>query len=350
MKILIVDDNKHSRSLLNKKLKDFGHKTKEALTGEEGLGMILTGKFDLVLLDWQLPGMSGLDVLYKLRSEGNNTLVIFVTAHSNLKVSIEAFKLGIVDYVLKPFGEYELKKALSRAESMHDSKEFNNLMLMGKMASGIAHDFSNILTAFDYFLLIKSELKKIKENQDNYLILKRIEENCDAGRKGIKLGISLVNGLTAFASGAVEGKENVDIDQLIKNISSIFKRDIKNKGITFKFFPSTDEKILKFNRGKIQQVVLNLLTNAIDAVSGSETKEIIIKTKKTNGNIIVEVCDSGNGIKDTSVIFNDFFTTKKTGHGIGLSTTKRIIDEYGGKIEVNSLYSRGSEFTVYFPC
>jgi len=182
-------------------------------------------------------------------------------------------------------------------------------------------------------------------------ILKRIAEDCDSGHKGLNIGINLVNGLVSFASGSVDKRTNADIDKLIITIANIFSRKITNNRISFIFSPSGEEKILYCNHGEIQQVMLNLISNSIDAVCGNKFKKITVTTNKDNDHIILKIKDNGSGIKDEDInhIFDEFFTTKKKGHGIGLSTTKRIIEKHNGEIKVTSQPDIGTEFIIYLP-
>lgn len=117
-KVLVVDDDNDARRLLAAILKGAGFDVAEAPSGEEGLDLIRAQKYDLVLLDRSMPGMSGLDVLRVMKEEGIRLRTLMISAYGEEELWAEAFKLGALDYLLKPYSPNhvlgEIKKALAR--------------------------------------------------------------------------------------------------------------------------------------------------------------------------------------------------------------------------------------------
>jgi signal transduction histidine kinase len=109
--------------------------------------------------------------------------------------------------------------------------------------------------------------------------------------------------------------------------------------------------IIMADQLQLQQVLLNLLLNAIDAMPQGGTLTINTACDDDMSSIKIEISDSGQGIsdKDMNKIFQPFFTTKSRGTGMGLAITRRIIEEHGGSISVSSEYGRGTTFTIVLP-
>ncbi|MDO4481507.1 MAG: response regulator [Bacillota bacterium] len=113
-KALVVDDTKNIRLLLEKTLEIEGFSVETASTGTEALNKLRTEAFDLVFLDIKLPEISGTEVLRKIRSEGNNTPVIIITAYPTVKNAVDCIQLGAITYLQKPFTADRLKNTLQQ--------------------------------------------------------------------------------------------------------------------------------------------------------------------------------------------------------------------------------------------
>ncbi|MFZ5969082.1 MAG: response regulator [Bacillota bacterium] len=108
-KILIVDDEKNIRMTLTHCLKDQGHELDIAVNGEEALQKIMETRYDLILLDIKMPGLTGMQVLEKIRDKGNRVDVIMMTAYGTIERAVEAMKLGAIDFISKPFTPEEIR-------------------------------------------------------------------------------------------------------------------------------------------------------------------------------------------------------------------------------------------------
>ena len=113
--ILIIDDNKEIVAALSDVLKSKGYAILAAYDGVRGLGLAVSKSPDLVLLDWNLPGLSGMQVLQELRIRGNRAPVILMTIYGSESVAVQSFKLGIRDYIRKPVGMPEMLEAIEKA-------------------------------------------------------------------------------------------------------------------------------------------------------------------------------------------------------------------------------------------
>ncbi|MEA1883701.1 MAG: response regulator [Thermotogota bacterium] len=116
MKILIVDDSKNIRTTIQHLLENEKHEFDIAMNGKEALDKILTNEFDLVFLDIRMPTMDGMEVLREIRKKGNKTPVVILSAYGTVDNAVEAMKLGVVDFMTKPFTPTEIRELLQSFE------------------------------------------------------------------------------------------------------------------------------------------------------------------------------------------------------------------------------------------
>lgn len=136
-KILIVDDEKNIRMTLKHSLKSENYEIDMAVNGEEALEKIKGEKFDIVLLDIKMPGLTGMEVLKKIRENGNKVNIIMMTAYGSVEKAVEAMKLGAIDFVSKPFTHNEIRnivlEVLEREElTKEDIESFKDILEYSK--------------------------------------------------------------------------------------------------------------------------------------------------------------------------------------------------------------------------
>ena len=149
-------------------------------------------------------------------------------------------------------------------------------------------------------------------------------------------------------TSAKSPQTHFDINQTIENAIKLVKEQTTNKNIEFQCLLDKNVKQCYGNSDRIEQVLLNLLNNAVDALKSKKTGKIKIKTDTDGKYISVSVQDNAGGIDlDTkSHIFKPFYTTKSNGTGLGLSIVKQIIQEQNGKIEIDNNIGKGVTFTI----
>jgi DNA-binding response OmpR family regulator len=123
MKILIVDDSKNIQITIKHLLENEKHKFDIAMNGKEAMNKIMINKFDLVFLDIRMPTMDGMEVLREIRKKGNKTPVVILSAYGTVDNAVEAMKLGVVDFMTKPFTPSEIRELLSAFEKRVAFKE-----------------------------------------------------------------------------------------------------------------------------------------------------------------------------------------------------------------------------------
>jgi DNA-binding NtrC family response regulator len=126
MKILIVDDSKNIRITIQHLLENENHEFDIAMNGKEALDKILTNEFDLVFLDIRMPTLDGMEVLREIRKKGNKTPVVILSAYGTVDNAVEAMKLGVVDFMTKPFTPTEIRELLQsfeKREALNEEEE-----------------------------------------------------------------------------------------------------------------------------------------------------------------------------------------------------------------------------------
>ncbi len=244
--------------------------------------------------------------------------------------------------------EIKLKEQLFQSQKME---------AMGQLLSGVVHDFNNILTVINGYS--EMGLKSVGKNSKLEKIFKTIN---DTGKKAK----SLVSHLLAFSRKQVLNKKIVYINEVIENMRKILK-SLVGDDIELEFKLGEKIKHIKADSSKIEQIILNLVVNARDAIreSNKEKRKITISTEnsivksKSEGRkikteyLLLKIEDSGTGIDDKIInkIFDPFFTTKEKGKGtgLGLSTVYKIVKEHKGFIDVESEIGKGTAFLIYFP-
>jgi two-component system NtrC family sensor kinase len=225
---------------------------------------------------------------------------------------------------------------------------------LGKMAAGIAHEVNNPLAVIKEKvgwvkdLLVEEDIAKsvnFKEFQD---AMTKIESHVERAKK-------VIHRLLGFARRMEPVEEKVDINKILRETIGFLENDARYKSIEIKtnFSEKLPETIS--DSSQIQQVFLNILNNAVDAIGKDGEIQIrtdcVLKDKEKE----IEVCisDNGPGIPNEMLqrIFDPFFTTKEVGRGtgLGLSISYSIVEKLGGRIMVASEVGKGATFTIYFP-
>jgi two-component system cell cycle sensor histidine kinase/response regulator CckA len=225
---------------------------------------------------------------------------------------------------------------------------------IGKLAGGIAHDFNNLLTA----IMGYSELVLVNMEPDN-----PHRENLEEIRLAGKRASSLTHQLLAFSRKQVLKPKILNLNQVVKGMERMLQRIIgEDINLNSQLEPQLNK--IKADTGQLEQIILNLTVNAVDAMPNGGT--LIIKTQNEKiphgasslspdsrpGNFVcLSFFDSGEGIDKKVIpqIFEPFFTTKANGTGLGLSVVYGIVKQHNGWINVNSEPGGGTTFSIYFP-
>lgn len=246
---------------------------------------------------------------------------------------------------------------ISKRKTLEQQLQHSQRMeAIGTLTGGIAHDFNNILTVISgYVGLLKTQTK------GNEKLNTRIMKIGEAAERGSKL----THGLLAYSRKKSEPSTPVDLNQLVLNVRDIFGTAI-GEGISTHLTLANENMVVLADSSQMEQVLVNLVTNARDAMKGDGTLSIKTERAEIDTNffrtfgygepgpyVLITVKDTGVGIPEEiqQKIFDPFFTTKDTGKGtgLGLAMVWGIVKQHKGYIHVDSTLGEGSEFRIYLP-
>jgi PAS domain S-box-containing protein len=207
---------------------------------------------------------------------------------------------------------------------------------LGEVAAKVAHEIRNPLVSIGGFA--QRLENKLEGNLKEYATIiarevRRLED--------------ILRDILGFVREVRLSITSVDVNTLLRNVLSLVESEAAGRGIGIETSFGEVPAVL-IDGDRIQEAILNIVNNSIQAVDAGG--KIEVKTYPANGDVVVEVSDTGAGIaeKDLAFIFDPFFTTKRTGTGLGLAITRRIIEEHKGRIEVRSRPGEGTTIKVFF--
>jgi signal transduction histidine kinase len=242
----------------------------------------------------------------------------------------------------------EVMNAPTEAESLRQQLlQAQRLSTMGTLASSVAHEFNNILTTIINYA--KLGLRPQTDERSRVESLEKI-------LKGSQRAATIVNSMLGFARNTSSQKTNTDLADLIDEVLILADKDLRKHHIQIdkKFQDRPQAPVVA---GQIEQILLNLVINARQAMPrGGRLKIELVENSKTHM-AEIRVSDTGVGIppERLRLIFEPFYTTKEPdehghgGSGLGLSVCRQIIEQHNGRIRVESVAGRGSTFTVKLP-
>src|ERR1700716_1044975 len=227
----------------------------------------------------------------------------------------------------------------TQEQLLHSEK----MAAVGQLISGVAHELNNPLTAIlGYSQLLLSSRQMPAQGM----------EYSDKLYKQAQRTHRIVQNLLSFARQHKPERVAVQLNQILEDTLALRDYDLRLSNIRVHYDLASDLPMTAADPHQLQQVFLNLVNNAVDAIlEYSKDGDLWVSTKAIDGRLVVEFKDSGPGVKDASRVFDPFYTTKPVGKGtgLGLSICYGIITEHGGTIRVRNIPSRGASFTVELP-
>ncbi len=244
-----------------------------------------------------------------------------------------------------------------RLETEQQLIQASKMATLGEMATGVAHELNQPLTVIKTAssLITKKVKRLVNDGDDTLLTLsEKINKNVDRASK-------IINHMRQFARKSDMKLQDVQVNTVIEKALEMFSQQLKLRGIDVILELEPDLPAITADPDRLEQVFVNLLINARDAVESkseirnpkSEDKQIVLKTIKAEKHIRIEVRDTGTGIPEAILdkIFEPFFTTKEVGKGtgLGLSISYGIVKDFGGNIWATSVPNQGACFIIEFP-
>ena len=427
--ILIVDDNPTNLGVLSDFLDETGYEVWVAKSGDMALQRIEYALPDLILLDIMMPGMDGFETCRHLKDKTQTCEipVIFMTALSDTESKVKGLNMGAVDYITKPFQQeevlarvklhlklYKLMQQVAQQNQTLEQRvqertfELNQMMeelktmqvqliqnekmsSLGQMVAGVAHEINNPIN------FIYGNLEPAEEYIENLLSLIEMyqlynpepDAEIKAYREDIELEFLREDLIKILSSMKVGATRILEIVKSLRNFSRLDESEIKqvdiHEGIDstlmilqnrLKARPERPviQVIKEYGNfpevecypGQLNQVFMNLLANAIDAIEECYSQDSLEKVQDYSGKIRIstelhnsdevkiKIADNGKGMteKVAARMFNPFFTTKPVGKGTGMGLAisySIVVDKHVGKLECNSKVNVGTEFIIQIP-
>lgn len=421
--ILIIDDNPTNIEVLYDALDRADYKVLVEMDGWRGIETVKNHPPDLILLDVMMPGIDGFETCHRLKSElaTCDIPIIFMTALADTPDKVKGLALGAVDYITKPFQQEEvlarigvhlkLRRAnieLARQKDILEERvqertaelslalenfqaaqlqlvQSEKMATLGNLVAGVAHEINNPLgflngsidNASDYIKDLLNYVELLKQHHPQSPIINKFAQEIDlefvtedlpklvgSMKVATERIQDISTSLRTFSRADTNEKVACNIHEGIESTLLILKYRLKanEKRPAIEVITEYGKlPLVKCFLGQLNQVFMNILANAIDAIDASiadiraKALQIKITTEsKDQHTVVIRIKDNGLGIpeKVTARIFDHLFTTKEVGKGtgLGLAIARQIVeDTHGGKLSCNSVVGEGTEFMIEIP-
>lgn len=377
--LLIVDDEPVILQILRAVFEDQPYRVTTVGSGADARAVIQDQGCDILVTDKNLPDIGGLDLLRLAKERDPSTEVIVVTGYGSLETAIAAMELGAYDYVLKPLNNiFDIRRKVDRAldrqriarentRLLHELKQKNEelqvallearelqgelihsekLAGIGTLAAGVAHEISSPLFG------IMGLAEAILEESDVGLIHSYAREIVEYSTSIKDIVVELAD---YSRSSANDRQGSVLLEPVARDALRLVDRTVDTQGIELRL--EMDEDLRLVGRvNELQQIFVNLLKNAVDAVRearGAEGGLVEVRAGRDGEMIWCEVRDNGVGIpRDRlSSVFDPFYTTKPPGKGtgLGLNVVWRLVTRYRGTVAIESEVGKGTTIRFRLP-
>ena len=348
-KILIIDDEDIVLKSCLRILRSEDYLVETAYSGEAGLEKIENEKYDLIITDLMMPGMSGMDVLRTVQSKKLDVKVVIFTGYATAETAREALKMGAFDYIPKPFTPDEFRDVIHNAIKSRENSETSMLDLMAIVSHELKSPVSVVHTTAQ--TLAKGYFGNIEPKQKE--ILDTIIRNCqyleDIIRSYIDLSKMELDDLESFHQ-----KINF-VDDVVQHVVEIpeYSSNIKNMPLTVDY---QVQPMIEGDPNLLQIVVTNFVNNAIKY--GRAETEVKVTVYEKDKEVIFSIYNQGVGISKEDAetkLFGKFGRLKQKGtegikgSGLGLYICKKIIEKHNGRVWIDSVPGEYANFFFSLP-
>jgi two-component system, NtrC family, nitrogen regulation sensor histidine kinase NtrY len=196
-------------------------------------------------------------------------------------------------------------------------------------------------------MIVNEDIERSTNDQEAVNDLKEALSTLEKRSKGM---MQFVNAYRDFTTLPKPVFANLSVAELMQEVLQLLQTDLVQSGVLWKLSVKPESLTVKVDASQIQQVLINLVKNASEAFSNQRDRLITLSAYQIDGTVMIEVADNGDGIEPEALenIFIPFYTTKKTGSGIGLSLSRQILQQHNGQLNVESQVGKGTTFTLIF--
>jgi len=369
--ILIVDDERSMVRLQEELLAHAGYTNLRSTSdSREVLGLCAAFQPDLILLDLRMPNLDGIEVLRRLKPQRAEAYlpVLVLTADVSRESKRAALEAGASDFVIKPFEQIELLlrvRNLLEMRFLHQDLRRQNedlelriqertrqlleaekLATMGNLLAGVAHELNSPLS------VILGQVGLFAPSGVDPNARTRIKDIGEAADRCVRI----VRSFLTMARRHPPERGHVSLNHLLRDAVELLAFELRIANIEVGFDLAKDLPLVWADAHQLKQVVVNLVTNARQAVQdAAPPRRLTLRTRPDaqGQKVRIEVADSGPGIprEIRARIFEPFFTTKPEGEGtgLGLALARGIVESHGGEIDVEGAPGEGARFVIDLP-
>ena len=376
--ILVVEDDQPLLKLIQRRLGEHGFQTEGVTSGTAALGWLKDRSPSLMLLDYSLPDMLGEELLEQLDAQGIQVPFVVATGHGSETVAVEMMKRGARDYLIKGAAFMKLlptvidqalarlKQAerLVRAEaalrSAHDALEqlrrrqaelahVDRVNAMGEMAAGLVHELNQPLTAISNHVQVCLHMLQ----SDPESRCQRLSSSLSQIDEQVNRAAEITRRLRRYGTKTVPDRTVLDVNALVRDVAALVEIEARQEQVDVRMELTEPIPPVAVDRIQIEQVLVNLVRNALDAMRDlpPEARVLTIRTSAGRDHIEVAVDDRGIGVpaEELDRVFDRFYTTKADGMGMGLAISRSIVDSHGGRMSVAPNPGGGTTFQFDLP-
>jgi signal transduction histidine kinase len=371
--VLLVDDEPSIRLTMGEFLKRAGYSVFIAADYDSATGY-KAEDLDVAVIDINLPGKSGIQLLQKLSGAQTYLPVIMITGEPNMSVIPEIIRAGAYDFIAKPITkdvllnvvgraaekkrltddkrrlEQEIKKYAEELELRVDERTAEviethkrlvaqeRIAALGRAAAQVAHEVKNPLAGLLlYSLHLKEKSSNFSESQ-TYLVDKIVDT--------IRHLNSRVEQILGFARPVSLALYSEDLNQILTDILELLRPQLEANRVEVRLSIGEQPTYAMLDGSSMRGALMNLMLNAIEAMPDGGILSIAVN--QSDEMLRLEIADTGHGIGEDEVkkIFEPFYTTKEQGLGLGMPYAKKIIDQHGGTMSLSSQPGKGTTISI----